>query len=252
MSKKVRVLIGGEGDLATVTYQIGWQVSSANYLLHEDNLANALRSDPEIDVTRIWGPTIIDEFPNSLKDLENYDVLVLGDVGSDALRLTPQVMSGQKIVDRLKIIQEYVKEGGGFVMCGGYASFGGFRNTGRYHSTPIEDVLPVYIKDGDDRVEIVDGFHLKVVNRTHPVMANIRWDEDDFFLLGYNQVKAKPGARVLAKHGNDPIIVAWEYVKGRSIAFASDCELHWAGSFIQWSGYRKFVIQTIKWLAKKL
>ncbi|MGO9643316.1 MAG: hypothetical protein ACLPY5_01065 [Candidatus Bathyarchaeia archaeon] len=79
MSKKVRVLLAGEGDLATLTYQIGWQVSSANYLLHEDNLANALQSDPEIDVTRVWGPTIIDEFPNSMKDLEKYDVLVVGD-----------------------------------------------------------------------------------------------------------------------------------------------------------------------------
>ena len=251
MSKKVRVLLAGEGDLATLTYQIGWQVSSANYLLHEDNIANALQSDPEIDITRVWGPTVIDEFPNSMKQLEKYDVLVLGDVGSDTLRLTPDVMGGKRAVDRLKLIQEFVRDGGGFMMCGGYASFGGFRNTGRYHETPVEEILPVHIKDGDDRVEIVDGFHVKITNRTHPVMANIEWNETDFFLLGYNRIKAKRGATVLAKYGKDPIIVAWNYAKGRSLAFASDCEPHWAGSFINWSGYRKFVIQTIRWLAKK-
>jgi uncharacterized membrane protein len=252
MPKKVRVLLAGEGDLATASYQIGWQVSSANYLLHEDSMANALRSDPQIVITRVWGPTIIDDFPRSMKELEKYDVLVLGDVGSDTLRLTPDVMNGNRSVDRLKLIQEYVKKGGGFLMCGGYASFGGFRNTGRYHDTPIEEILPVYIKDGDDRVEIVDGFHMKVIDRAHPIMANIDWNEADFFLLGYNRVKAKRGARVLAKYGKDPIVVAWDYAKGRSMAFASDCELHWAGSFIDWSGYRKFAIQAVRWLAKKL
>ena len=193
MSKKVRVLLAGEGDLATLTYQVGWQVSGTNYLLHENNLANALRSDRQVDITRVWGPAIIDDFPRSMEDLEKYDVLVLGDVGSDTLRLTPDVMSGNRSVDRLKLIQEYVKKGGGFLMCGGYASFGGFRNTGRYHDTPVEEILPVYIKDGDDRVEIVDGFHPSVADGAHPIMANIDWNAADFFLLGYNRVKAKRG-----------------------------------------------------------
>jgi uncharacterized membrane protein len=247
----VRVLLAGEGDLTTLTYQVGWQVSSSNFLLHEDNLQNALSSVPGIDLTRIWGPAIVDDFPRSPDALARYDVLIIGDVGSDTLLLTPQAMSGKKDIDRLKLIQKFVRNGGGLLMCGGYASFGGFRNTGRYHGTPVEEALPVFIKDGDDRIEVVEGFQFSVTDKKHPITANLDWEQAAFFMLGYNRVKAKPDAKILAKYGRDPIAVVWEYTNGRSMAFASDFELHWAGTFVNWKGYEQFLLQAVRWLAKK-
>ncbi len=178
-------------------------------------------------------------------------MVVLTDGSSDTILLTPEVMTGGRGVDRLKLVREFVRDGGGLLMCGGYASFGGFRNTGRYHGTAVEDVLPVFIKDGDDRVEIVDGFRFEVTDSVQPVVNRIDWKRGDFFMLGYNRFRAKPGAKVLAKYGRDPMLVVWEYHKGRSMAFACDCEPHWAGTFIAWPSCKKFLTQAIKWLARQ-
>jgi uncharacterized membrane protein len=135
-------------------------------------------------------------------------------------------------------------------MCGGYLSFGGFRNAGRYHGTPIEEALPVIIKDGDDRVDVPDGFKFSV-KENHPIVSGIDWNDADFYLLGYNKLTVKPGAKILAAYDGDPIITIWDFGEGRSMAFASDCNLHWAGSFVDWQGYARFWQQAIRWLAAK-
>ena len=43
-------------------------------------------------------------------------------------------------------------------MVGGWFSFGGFQGQARYHDTPVEECLPVLIKDGDDRRELPEGW----------------------------------------------------------------------------------------------
>jgi len=120
---------------------------------------------------------------------------------------------------------------------------------GRYHDTPIEEALPVAIKDGDDRVDIPDGFKFTVTTRAHPVVSGIDWEHGDFYLLGYNRLTAKPDSRTLAAYDGDPIITVWNYGRGRSMAFASDCNLHWAGTFINWEWYARFWQQAVRWLA---
>ena len=59
--------------------------------------------------------------------------------------------------NRLELVKEYVIEGGGLVMAGGYLSFQGIYGTARYHRSPIEDVLPVSMQPTDDRVENLRG-----------------------------------------------------------------------------------------------
>jgi len=67
--------------------------------------------------------------PDSLTDLQNYEVLILSNVPANDLS------SGQ-----MDVIRAYVSQlGGGFIMLGGDESFG----LGGYYKTVVEDVLPV-------------------------------------------------------------------------------------------------------------
>jgi uncharacterized membrane protein len=250
-TSKISVLYAGHGEIVTVTYSSGFDYDISNYLAVYSNTTRGLESDSRIQVTRIGGPAIIDQFPNSLDELQKYDVIIMGDVGSDTLLITPDVMRGNRGVNRLKLIREYVKQGGGFLMCAGWGSFGGYKNNGRYHGTPVEEVLPVYIKDGDDRVEVNDGFQFSVIDKNHPTVRGLDWDNAEYYMLGYNRVRAKPEATVVAKFEDDPVLVVWDYFKGRSVAFACAFELHWAGTFVNWSGYGKFLSQVVMWLAQK-
>ena len=74
-------------------------------------------------------------------------------------------------------------------------------------------------QEGGD--EAPDGAFVKVVDASHPVVRGIPWETCPPF-LGYNKLKPKPGAQVLATIGEgDPFIVVWER-GGRAMAFASD------------------------------
>ena len=56
------------------------------------------------------------------------------------------------------MIEQYVKDGGGFFVWGGYLSFTGLSGKGFYKNTPIENLLPVNLMETDDRVEVPEGF----------------------------------------------------------------------------------------------
>ena len=70
--------------------------------------------------------------------------MILSNIGANTLLLPPGVfLQGKRMPNRLEIIKEYVRAGGGLVMAGGYLSFQGIYGSARYHRTPIEEVLPV-------------------------------------------------------------------------------------------------------------
>jgi uncharacterized membrane protein len=151
----------------------------------------------------------------------------------------------------LKLIKRFVEEGGGLAMCGGWYSFSGRFGQGAWYGTPVAEVLPVELERGDDRVEAPDGAFVKVADASHPVVRGVPWETCPPF-LGYNKLKPKPGAQVLATIGEgDPFIVVWER-GGRVMAFASDPVLHWGINFVKWEHYGRFWAQAIRWLAKKL
>ncbi|MCO6429418.1 MAG: VWA domain-containing protein [Deltaproteobacteria bacterium] len=68
-------------------------------------------------------------------------------------------------------------------------------------------------------------------------------------LRGYVQTKPKSRARVeLEVYGSqrkDPLLASWEYGKGKSIAFTSDINGRWSGSWIEWTKLQEFVTDLI-------
>jgi len=69
----------------------------------------------------------------------------------------------------------------------------------------------------------------------------------------YGQVVtyAKPGSGVLIETEQGPLLAAWQYGLGRSVAFTSDLSNRWGKDWIKWKHYGKFTSQMIKWAQRK-
>ena len=188
------------------------------------------------------------EFPHTAEDLAAYDCVMLSDIGANTLLLHPDTFVRSKVLpNRLHAIRDYVANGGGFVMIGGYLTFQGIDAKAQYAGSAIEDVLPVTMHRHDDRVECPHGV-TPLVSQDHAVVAGLEATWPD--LLGYNQIVPKVDATVVVSVGDDPLIVTGSYGKGRAVAFASDCGPHWAPpSFVEWPGYDRLWGQIADWSA---
>ena len=88
----------------------------------------------------------------------------------------------------------------------------------------MEQLLPVFIQSGDDRVERPDGVYPEVTEPAHEILRNI---EEAFpYLLFYNRVQEKPGSQVILRVDEDPLLAVWEYGNGRTAAFTADAAPH--------------------------
>jgi len=203
------------------------------------------------EIDYLPGQYVAGRFPGTLEALNQYDVIVVSDVGANTFYLSDDTFVRSKIkTDRLELIRRYVEGGGGFLMVGGYMSFQGIDGKARYHGTPIETCLPVTIQGIDDRVECPDGASPEVIIPDHPILQGIPVKWPGF--LGYNRITAKPEAELIMKVRDDPLLSVIEYGNGRSGAFASDCSPHWgAPEFLYWEHYGDFWTQLLEWLAKQ-
>ena len=177
------------------------------------------------------------DFPHTADELGAYDCIMLSDIGANSLLLHPDTFTKSKVLpNRLHAIRDYVANGGGLVMIGGYLTFQGIDAKGQYAGTAVEEALPVTLMHADDRVESPQGVQPAVKDAAHPIVRDVvgAWPA----LLGYNRVTAKPGSGLVASVGPDPLIVTGSFGKGRGVAFTSDCGPHWAPPpFVEWSGY---------------
>lgn len=249
MAGKRRVLIAGESWTVHSTHQKGFDsFSTVEYAEGIHWLREALETG---GFTVDYQPSHVAarNFPFDAQSLAEYDCVMLSDIGANTLLLHPDTfVRSVALPNRLHAIRDYVAAGGGFVMIGGYMTFQGIEAKGQYSGTAIEEILPVNISRTDDRVESPQGVNPRLVDPAHPIVAGLgsAWPH----LLGYNRVSPKSGAAVIAKVGDDPLLVAGEYGKGRSVAFTSDCAPHWApASFVGWEGYAPLWRQLAQWVS---
>ncbi len=250
---RTSVLLAGESWVSAATHFKGFdQFGSVTFHLGAEPLVAALKGS-DIDLAYMPSHEAQTAFPASLEALAPYDVVVLSDIGANTLLLHPDTwLKSQRTPNRLNLIRDFVRAGGGLMMVGGYYSFQGINGGARYHGTAIEDVLPVEILPYDDRVEVPEGFDPVVKAKKHAVTAGLgtKWP----YLLGFNEVKAKRGADVLATvsddYGAKPLLVAGKAGKGRTLAWTSDIGPHWLPpEFIAWEGYARLWKQSFAWLA---
>jgi uncharacterized membrane protein len=96
-------------------------------------------------------------FPGTA-DLAAYGAVILSDIGANSLLLAPDTFERSAAApNRLASVEQYLRDGGGLLMIGGYLSFAGIGGKARYHGTPVEAALPVTISPHDDRAERPEG-----------------------------------------------------------------------------------------------
>jgi uncharacterized membrane protein len=243
-----RVLIAGESWTTTSIHVKGADsFTTVAYEEGVDGLRGALLAAGH-DVTFMPNHVAAEQFPFASSELDAWDVVLLSDIGSNTLLVPPATfVRFEALPNRLAALRDWVRDGGGLGMIGGYLSFGGIGGKANYGRTPLAEVLPVEIEQGDDRVETPED-NVPRRSAAHEIVEGLpdRWPA----LLGYQRVVQRGGAEVLATVNGDPLLVVWTAGSGRALAFTSDVGPHWAPpTFVDWDGYARLWDQAVRWLA---
>lgn len=190
--------------------------------------------------------------------LENYDVVLLGDVRLDQLDPDPARAS-----EFCAALVGFVEAGGGLCFEAGESA-----NPRGYLGTPLESLLPVLV----DPIESAGGvggsteFHLELEHPESPheilrmvadVEANQRLVESELrgFYWYFPVLDRRPGAVVLARHpdasnerGGLPLVVAAHHPRGRVLYLGIDSTWRWRYEFGD-RYHERFWRNALRWLA---
>lgn len=84
----------------------------------------------------------------------------------------------------------------------------------------------------------------------HPLLQGVGIESSPP-LLGYDVAFAKPSAEsILLTHRDDPLLTAWQYGLGKSVAWTSDAAPRWAAGWLSWDAFPSFWAQTVRYTLK--
>ena len=250
---RTRVLLVGESWVSAATHYKGFdQFGSVTFHLGAEPLVAALRDSP-FELVYMPSHEAAEGFPVTPEGLAPYRAILLSDIGANTLLLPQSVwLHGTPTPNRLKLLADWTRAGGGLGMIGGYLSFQGIDGRARWRRTPVEEALPVTILPHDDRIEVPEGFVPEITAPDHPILRGLAgpWP----MLLGANEVVARQRAEVLARlpdaAGGHPLLVAGTHGRGRTVAWTSDIGPHWLpAAFSAWPGYARLWRNVLGWLA---
>ncbi|MEY2457554.1 MAG: hypothetical protein QOK06_2659, partial [Acidimicrobiaceae bacterium] len=119
MSK--RVLLAGESWTSFGIHTKGMtSYETATYEEGAEQLIAVLRAEGA-EVTYMPNHRVVEGFPYDVDELaSSYDVIILSDVPADSFLLPHAVfVGGERRPNRLAVISEFVRRGGGLIMVGG-------------------------------------------------------------------------------------------------------------------------------------
>jgi len=245
----MKILFIGESWFVHMVHAKGFDTfESTQYEEGATHLIESLR-ETGIKVDYMPSHEIQVRFPEDIETLQEYDVIVISDVGANTFLLQNDTFYEMEVKpNALDLIKEYTARGGGLLMIGGYLSFSGIEGKAFYQHTVLAEVLPVIMSNHDDRKEYPEGIVPETVNFDHQITKNLKkWPH----FLGYNKFKAKEDANVLVEVGEDPFLVVGKYKEGKAASFASDCAPHWGSpEFLEWENYTKLWVNILKYLSE--
>ncbi|HPP29148.1 MAG TPA: glutamine amidotransferase [Phycisphaerae bacterium] len=220
-------------------------------------LAEALQPVAEVTCTANWDLYRME--PGKLEEyLQRSAVMIVSDVEAKCFHLYPAFFDRARLnkevvtfPDRLVSLKNWVHDGGGLMMLGGWLSFSGAKETGGWRRTCVAEALPVECLLGEDLVESSAGFTAEVLLPDHPLAKGLPWATFPP-IFGYNELIAKADAEVVVrvKETGHPLVVAGRYGKGRIMIYASDPAPHWGINFELWEGYNQFWQQAFAWASR--
>jgi uncharacterized membrane protein len=245
-----RILIVGESVYKIHTHFKGFASYETGYASAGLDTFTSRFLDTGVSINFMPNQEVSLRFPASVEELQAYDAIVISDAPADSFLLHPDTLAGKVMPDRLRLVGDYVRAGGGLAMIGGWMAFGGFHGKAHYAYSALAGILPVAIAPHDDRMETPEGVFPRLV-AAHPILEGLpaRWPD----FLGYNKVQQRAGTLLLefAETG-DPLLVVDAFGKGRIACFTSDILPHWGSPrFTAWDGYVPFWEQLFRWVAGK-
>lgn len=244
----MKILFVGESWVIHMVHTKGYDsFTSTKYEEGATYLLNCLR-EAEIEVDYMPAHEVQVRFPKKLEELHQYDAIVISDIGSNTFLLQNSTFYQMEIIpNALELIREYVDNGGGLLMIGGYLSFMGIEAKANYKNTVLAEVLPIEMLDTDDRVEMPQGIKPETVKEHVITKGMDSWPN----FLGYNKFKPKADSEVLAKIQEDPFLVTGQFGKGKTACFASDCAPHWGPKeFMDWDYYQPLWVRILEHIKK--
>ena len=171
--------------------------------------------------------------PATAAEYRQYSVIILANVDAPAL--------GE---ERLKILEQFVADGGGLVVLGGYWAF----NRGGYKGSPLEAMLPVRFDGRDDIPALPAGAPLALApTATWKLTAAFDTSPRSFYTHEFAP-KEKSVVELLA--GKNPALVTGEFGRGRVVACA--LTIHGkatptAPGFWNWPDWPKVLGHAVQW-----
>lgn len=193
------------------------------------------------------------------KHVSGSEAVIISDVEAKCFHLMPDFFDRSRRTgrvetypDRLDFLKEWVHQGGGLMMLGGWMSFSGSREMGGWRRSGLAEVMPVQCLLGEDLVESSAGFLAEVTDPRHPLTRGLPWRSFPP-IFGYNELQPRPEAEVVVqvRQTGHPLVVAGRFGKGRVMVYASDPAPHWGINFELWPGYDAFWQQALAWVRGK-
>lgn len=121
---------------------------------------------------------------------------------------------------------------------------------GNYHVA--DDINKVPLIFAQETVLVTRSYILEnpftpTLTALNPIMSGINALPE---LRGYVGVTAKSASQVILSAPEpfrDPVLAAWQYGLGRSVAFMSDATARWGSDWISWEGFTQFWNQAVRW-----
>ncbi len=121
---------------------------------------------------------------------------------------------------------------------------------GNYHVADAVETIPSIFAQETvlaTRSYIIEKSFVPTLTAISPIMNGISSAPS---LLGYVATTAKQTAQVILRTGdafNDPVLAAWQYGLGRSVAFTSDATARWSANWVSWDDFARFWSQAVRW-----
>ena len=245
-----KALLAGESWMSYTTHVKGFDSFYTSVYETGEKYLKAALEEGGYEVTFLPNHLANEQFPYTMEELKQYDLIILSDIGANTLLLPTETFTRSiKKPNRCNLIKEYVEQGGALIMVGGYLTFSGVDAKGKWHDTAVQDVLPVEVLTVDDRMEHCEGIR-PVVTAEHEALRGIPKEFPE--VLGYNKTIAKPEATVVATVEGNPFIAFGQYKNGRSAVVTTDCSPHWAPvEFCNWEFYNRLWQQIAAYITKK-
>jgi len=222
-----------------------------------------LSATPDFTQETTKGLEPLKSVPTGRKELlENYDVVILGDVNPYSISPDPA-----RCEEFMASVREFVERGGGLVFIAGEHD-----NPLDYVGTPLGELLPIFADATTRNIgaesDSVKGFRPLVEDAASPhevvrlvgdPQQNRALWEDEGGLYGYYWffpvVRAKPGSQVLLRHptagnahGRFPLLVTGYFPSGRTLFSSVDETWRWRYRFGD-RYHERFWRNAIRWVA---